>query len=113
MEGGGKREQSRKTTTRAGVSTSILLATVDPSGAGSVPRKRERGEEEYRSTRRKIPASGNERCIGGLEIEIARQDVNDLGKKRKETRGRGKIERNGKSGIRETRGGTVRGKGRH
>lgn len=55
----------------------------------------------------------NERCIGGLEIEIARQDVNDLGKKRKETRGRGKIERNGKSGIRETRGGTVRGKGRH
>lgn len=48
MEGGGKREQSRKTTTRAGVSTSILLATVDPSGAGSVPRKRERGEEEWR-----------------------------------------------------------------
>lgn len=46
MEGGGKREQSRKTTTRAGVSTSILLATVDPSGAGSVPRKRER--EEWR-----------------------------------------------------------------
>lgn len=39
---GGKGEQSRKTTTRAGVSTSILLATVDPSGAGSVPRKRER-----------------------------------------------------------------------
>lgn len=91
MEGGGKREQSRKTTTRAGVSTSILLATVDPSGAGSVPRKRERerrrGVATYRSTRRKISASGNERCIGGLEIEIARQDVNDLGKKRKETRG--------------------------
>lgn len=76
-------------------------------------KERERGEEEYRSTRRKISASGNERCIGGLEIEIARQDVNDLGKKRKETRGRGKIERNGKSGIRQTRGGTVRGKGRH
>lgn len=50
-------------------------------------KERERGEEEYRSTRRKISASGNERCIGGLEIEIARQDVNDLGKKRKETRG--------------------------
>lgn len=41
MEGGGKREQSRKTTTRAGVSTSILLATVDPSGAGSRERERE------------------------------------------------------------------------
>lgn len=84
-----------------------------PAPSRERERERRRGVATYRSTRRKISASGNERCIGGLEIEIARQDVNDLGKKRKETRGRGKIERNGKSGIRETRGGTVGGKGRH
>lgn len=51
-------------------------------------KERERGEEEWR---RIDQLDGkylrNERCIGGLEIEIARQDVNDLGKKRKETRG--------------------------
>lgn len=61
MEGGGKREQSRKTTTRAGVSTSILLATVDPSGAGSVPRKRER--EAKRSGDVSINSTENI-CVG-------------------------------------------------
>lgn len=53
--------------------------------------------------------SGNERCIGALEIEIARQNVNDGKKEKKKREGETsifwinrdrKIERNEKLGIR-------------
>lgn len=75
----------------------------------SFARERERERRRIDQLEGKVSMSGNERCIGALEIEIARQNVNDGKKEKKKREGETsifwinrdrKIERNEKLGIR-------------